>query len=411
MSSIEKQPTGPLKGLKVLELAHFIAGPFCTRLLADQGADVIKVEPPGKGDPFRTWGLQAEGTSPWWSSHGRNKKCVTLNLKEPEGQALAMRLIREVDVVVENYRPGQLEKWGLGFEDIQRENPRCILARISGFGQDGPYRDVVAFGAIGESIGGIRHLTGYPPGVTDLPPVRTGIALADNLAAVYTVGGILSAVYERDVAGTGRGRCVDMALYEGIFSFLEGCLPEYGYAGKVRAPEGAIMPTAAPSNTYATADGQWLIIAGNSDLIFGRLSALIGRPELPQGPKFDTNEHRVENRDELDGIIAGWVKQRSSAEASALLDAAHVPASRIYDIEDCANDPHFRARGMIREVPDKTFGTVLHPGVVPRFADDGAQGNIAWGGPAIGAHNEEIYGGLLGLAEDELQRLQQEGII
>ena len=208
-----KPAAGPLSGLKVLELAHFIAGPFCARLLADLGAEVIKVEPPGVGDPFRTWGMQVAGGSPWWSSHGRNKKCITLNLRQAKGQAIARRLVRWADVVVENFRPGQLEKWGLGFADIQRENPRCIMARISGYGQDGPYRDRIAFGAIGEAVGGIRYLTGHPPEVSDLPPVRTGVALADDLAALYAMIGILAAVHERDVLGTGRGRMVDVALY------------------------------------------------------------------------------------------------------------------------------------------------------------------------------------------------------
>ncbi len=402
---------GPLRGLKVLELGHFIAAPFCTRLLADLGADVIKVEPPGQGDPFRGWGMQIDGNSLSWSVHARNKRCITLNLKHPEGQALAWRLFRWADVIVENYRPGQLEKWGLGFDALQRENPRCILARISGYGQSGPYRDKPAFGAIGEAIGGLRYLTGHPPEVTDLPPARVGISLGDEVAGLYAMGGILAAVYERDVLGTGRGRCVDIALYEAVFSLLESCLSEYGYAGRIRQPSGATIASAAPSNTYRTADRAWLVLAGNSDLIFARLARVMGRPELASDPRFVTNADRVANRDELDAIIGAWMASRSVADLERALEEAQVPASRVYTIKDCADDPQFRARGMVQPVDDPQLGEVLHPGVVPKFCDQHGAGGICWSGPELGAHNADVYMKLCGLSADDLARLQAAGVI
>ena len=404
-------PSGPLRGLKVLELGHFIAGPYCTRLLGDLGADVIKAEPPGKGDPFRGWGIKVGDDTLSWLLQARNKRCITLNLKHPDGQGLAKRLFGWADVVVENYRPGQLEKWGLGFDVMQEVNPRLILARISGYGQTGPYRDRPSFGAIGESMGGLRHLTAHPPEVSDLPPVRVGVSLGDEVAALYAVNGILAAVHERDVAGTGRGRCIDVALYEAVFSLLESAISDYGRAGVIRQPTGAALTSAAPSNTYRTADGAWLVLSGNSDLIFARLARLMEQPELALDPRFRTNRDRVANMAELDRIIGAWVGARSIDQVERLLDGAEVPAGRAYTVEDIARDPHYRERGMIVPVDVPGVGEVLQPGVVPQFQDDGAAGDVRWPGPPLGAHNAEVYGTVLGLDEAARRRLIEAGVI
>ncbi|GJD52164.1 Succinyl-CoA--L-malate CoA-transferase beta subunit [Methylobacterium crusticola] len=402
--------TGPLRGLKVLELGHFIAAPFCTRILADHGADVIKVEPPA-GEPLRTWGVQSRGHSVIWSLHNRNKRCVTLDMKAEASRPAIERLVRWADVVVENFRPGQLERWGLGFADLQRLNPRIILARISGYGQTGPYKDRHSFGAIGEAMGGIRYLTGFPEEQVDLPSVRTGISLGDDITALYAVAGVLSAVYERDVAGTGIGREVDIALYEGVFSLLEGILPEYGTQGSIRRPQGSAMPTAVPSDTYRSADGQWLVIAGNSDPIFVRLCTLMGRPDMASDPRLRTNVDRLRHRAEVDGAIADWAATLPAREAERRLNAAGIPASRTYTVADCAADPHFQAREMICEVQDPLIGPTLHPGVIPRFDEAGARGSIAWPGAPVGAHNDQVYVDLLGFTRSDVDTWRRETVI
>jgi formyl-CoA transferase len=399
---------GPLNGLRVLELGHFIAGPFAARLLADLGAEVIKVEPPRGGDPARGWGEAVDGKSLWWSVHARNKKCVTLDLKTAEGRDIALRLTAKCDAVIENFRPGQLDRWGLGPDVLQAANPQCIVVHISGFGQNGPYRDRVAFGVIGEAIGGIRYLTGYPKEVTDLPPVRTGVSLADSVAGLYSVIGLLAALQER--GRTGRGRVVDVALYESIFSLMEGCLTEYGRLGRVRQPAGAALPTVAPSNTYRCRDGGWICIAGNSEPIFARLMKVIGRADLVDDDRYRTNRARVANAADLDREIGTWAARLNAAEAEAQLDGAEVPASRIYTIRDCAEDPHFQTRGMIRNVADPALGELLHPGVVPRFEGEAA-GGIGWPGPALGAYNQEVYGRLLGLSTEDVAQLGEAGIV
>ena len=302
---VPPQRTGPLVGLKVLEIGHYIAAPFCTRILADLGAEVIKVEPPG-GDPFRGWGASVNGHSVWFSVHGRNKLSVVLDLKRDRDTVL--RLAARADVLVENLRAGGLERLGLGPEALHAVNPRLVIARISGYGQDGPYRDKPAFGAIGEAMGGIRHLTAHPAGSSDLPPPRCGISISDDLAGLYAAIGLLSALWQRDVTGTGRGRVVDVNLVDSVFSLMEGMLPEYAMDGRVRQPVGAAIETAAPTNTYPCADGRWLCIAGNSDLIFARLMAAIGRPELARDPVYATNAERCAHRGELDAAIAAWTR-------------------------------------------------------------------------------------------------------
>ncbi len=383
---------GPLAGLKVLELGHYIAGPFCTRILADLGAEVIKVEPP-EGDPMRGWGARANGHPVWFSIHGRNKLSVVLDLKRERDKAIA--LAQRADVLVENFRPGQLERLGLGPDALHAINPRLVIARISGYGQDGPYRDKPAFGAIGEAMGGIRHLTGHPAGSSDLPPPRCGISISDDLAGMYAAIGLLSAVYERDVTGTGRGRIIDISLVDSVLSLMEGMLPEYALDGRIRQPAGAGIPTAAPTNTYPCADGKWLCIAGNSDLIFRRLMETIGQADLATAPRFATNADRCANVAELDRVIAAWSRTLPAAEAEARLEAADVPCSRLFDIADIAADPHLLARKSVQTVHDPLIGNTLHFGPTIRFDGTPPDDTIAWTGPAVGAHNHYVFGTLL----------------
>ncbi len=391
---------GPLVGLKVLELGHYVAAPFCTRLLADLGAEVVKVEPPG-GDPVRGWGAQRDGHAVWFSIHGRNKLSVTLDLKRD--RATALRLAARADVLVENFRPGQLEKLGLGPDALRAANPRLVIARISGYGQDGPYRDKPAFGAIGEAMGGIRHLTAYP-GEAALPPPRCGISIGDDLAGMYAALGILAAVYQRDVAGSGRGRVIDVSLVDAIFSLMEGMLPEYALDGRIRQPQGAAIASAAPTNTYRCADGKWLCIAGNSDPIFQRLMKVIGREDLAAEPRFASNAGRCAEAAELDAAIGAWTRGLSAREAEAVLERAEVPASRLYDIADCVADPHFRARGAVLEIEDPLIGRTLHPGPAMRFDGDRPEEVVAWTGPAAGAHTGYVLGTLLGAAAADAGR-------
>ncbi len=387
--------TGPLVGLKVLEFGHYIAGPFCTRILADLGAEVIKVEPPG-GDPHRGWGAAVDGNSVWFSVHGRNKLCIELDLKRDRD--IALRLASRADVLVENLRAGGLEKLRLGPDELHAVNPRLVIARVSGYGQDGPYRDKPAFGAIGEAIGGIRHLTAHPSGTTDLPPPRCGISISDDLAGMYAAIGLLSALWQRDVTGTGRGRVIDVNLVDSVFSLMEGMLPEYALDGRVRQPAGAALETAAPTNTYPCADGKWLCIAGNSDLIFARLMQAIGRPELAREPRFATNNDRCAHRDELDAAISAWTRTLPAVEAEAKLEDAEVPCARLYDIADCAADPHFRARRAVLDVVDPLIGRTLHPGPAIQLDGDPPEAAIGWPGPAVGAHTDYVLRDLLQVA-------------
>jgi len=400
---------GILSGLRILEIGHFVAAPFCTRLLADLGADIIKIEPPS-GDPVRQWGQQVNGTSLWWSIHGRNKRSVTLNLKHPEATSIVRRLVTGCDAVVENFRPGQLAKLGLSDEVLRSVKSDLVIAHISGFGQDGPYRDRAAFGVIGEAIGGLRHLTNHPPGVSDLPPVRTGISIGDSLAGLYTAFGIMAALWQRDrISGDRQGRTLDVALTDAVLSLMEGMLPEYGALGAVRQPTGSAIPTAAPSNAYPTADGKWILIAANSDPLFARLAALIGQPDLARDPRFVGNRTRVQNAAELDRMIGAWTSQLGVAEVDRCLTEADIPCTQVYTAAECAADPQFRHRGMVREVEDPQLGQVLHAGIVPHVPE--TPGVIRWPGPPVGAHTEEVLGEILGLQSMQLETLRQEGVI
>ena len=383
---------GPLVGLKIVELGHYVAGPFCTRVLADLGAEVIKIEPPA-GDPIRGWGAKVRGHPVWFSIHGRNKLSVVLDLKRDRDAAL--RLIDRADVLVENFRPGQIEKLGLGPDVLHARNRRLVIARVSGYGQDGPYRDKPAFGAIGEAMGGIRHLTAHPAGSSDLPPPRCGISIGDDLAGLYAAIGLLSAVYERDVTGTGRGRIVDVNLVDSILSLMEGMLPEYAIDGRIRQPAGAGIPTAAPTNTYPCADGKWLCVAGNSDLIFRRLMTVIGQPALADDPRYLTNADRCANVAALDATIAAWTLTMPAQAAEDLLEGADVPATRLYDIADAAADPHFRARKAVMDVDDPLIGRTLHVGPAIRMDGDPPEAAIGWTGPALGAHQVYVMETLL----------------
>ena len=397
--------SGPLAGLRILELGHFVAAPFAARLLADLGAEVIKVEPPG-GDPVRQWGEQVNGASLWWSMHGRNKLSISLDLKKPRARDIVLGLAAQCDAVIENFRPGQLERWGLGAEALRRVRPDLVIAQISGYGQNGPHRDRPAFGVIGEAVGGLRYLTNRSD-PTGEPPVRVGISIGDSAAGLYAALGVVAALWKRD--RDGRGRTIDVALSEAVLSLMEGMLPEYGALGKIKQPTGSAIATAAPSNAYPTADGAWILIAANSDPLFRRLAQLIGRPELADMQKYVGNAQRVRNAEELDGIIADWSRQRPSREIFDELDGASIPASFIYTAADCAADPQFRARGMVREVVDPLHGQVLHAGIVPHVPED--PGSIRWAGPALGEHTEPILRDVLGLGAAEMNDLRREGVI
>lgn len=398
-----------LSGLRVLELGHFVAAPFCTRLLADLGAEVIKIEPK-KGDPVRDWGEKVDGRSLWWSMHGRNKYSVTIDIKSEQGRALILDLVRQCDVLVENFRPGALEKLGLGPDVLRAARPDLIIAQISGYGQTGPGRDRAAFGVIGEAIGGLRYLTNHPPGASTLPPVRVGVSIGDSIAGLYTAFGIMGALWQRDrQGGDGAARTVDVALTESVLSMMEGMLPEYGALGLVKEPTGGGIATAAPSNAYRSADGAWVLIAANSEPLFAKLATLMGRPELIGAPGYDGNAARVANSAELDRMIGQWSGQHGTEELMALLGQADIPNSKAYTAADCAADPQYLARAMVREVDDPHFGTVLHAGVVPHIPE--SPGEVRWPGPDVGQHNREILNRLLELDDARIDRLQAEGVI
>lgn len=378
---------GPLSDVKVIELGQLIAGPFCTRILAEFGAQVIKIEAPDGGDPLRQWRKLHKGTSLWWYLQSRNKKSVSVNLKSEEGQEIVRRLIGEADILVENFRPGTLEKWGLGWEQLSLRNPGLVMVRLSGYGQDGPYAQRAGFGAIGEAMGGIRYVTGFP----DRPPVRAGISLGDSIAALYGAIGAMMALRHREV-NDGRGQVVDVALYESVFSLMESLLPEFDVAGFVRERSGASLPGIVPSNTYTTRDGKYVVIGANGDSIFKRMMEAIGRPDLAQDPSLDKNDGRVARTEELDNVIAGWCAANDFEDVLRVLSDAQVPSGKIYDIADITRDLQYLSRGMIEEarLPDGTPMKV--PGIVPKLA--ATPGRTNWLGPALGEHTDEVLGAL-----------------
>jgi succinyl-CoA--D-citramalate CoA-transferase len=394
-----------LEGVRVVEMGMLLAGPFCGQLLGDLGAEVIKVEPPGSGDPMRRWGhRKVNGRSLWWPIIARNKKSVTLNLRTAEGQALARRLIARSDILVENFRPGTLEEWGLGYEELSRDNPGLIMVRVSGYGQTGPYRYRAGFGSIGEAMGGLRHITGYP----DRPPTRVGISIGDALAGTLGALGALAALHHRTVKG-GRGQVVDISIYEAVLAFMESMIPEYALTGYVRTRTGSVLPGVAPSNLYPTADGQWLVMGANADSVFRRLAQAMGKPELAEDPRFATHDARGENMELLDELIAEWTSQRGIDDLLNILDEAGVPAGKIYTAKEMLEDPHFREREDIVWTHAPGIGNLPMQNVFPKLS--GTPGAVRWTGPELGQHNAEVYGGLLGLSQSELRALKDRGVV
>jgi crotonobetainyl-CoA:carnitine CoA-transferase CaiB-like acyl-CoA transferase len=406
------EPNQPLlAGLRVLELGHYIAAPFATRVMADLGADVIKIEPPAGGDPFRTWGTQVDGRSLWWSVQGRNKRSVTVDLRHAGGPALVRELVAHCDVVVENHKPGQLEKWGLGPADLEAVKPGLVMVRISGYGQTGPEAKRAGFGVIGEAKGGLRYLCGNPA-APDLAPVRTGISIGDSISGLYGALGALAAVMEARASGRRAIRVIDVALGESVLSLLEAVLPEYGYLGRVREPTGSTLPTTKPSSAYKSQDGFWVLIAANSDPLFRALARVMGQPGLAEDRRFIDNPARLAHGDALDALIEAWTRQRPAAEAIAALEAANIPVSKVYTVADIAADPQYQARDMIAAVADPVFGTeILQPGVVPVVAGQDRNAMIRWPGPALGQHTAEVLGGLLGKSAAEIAVLRRERVI
>jgi len=395
---------GPLADLRVIELGTLLAGPFCGQLFGDMGAEVIKVEPPGQGDPLRMWGReQAHGKSLWWPVVARNKKAITLDLRQAEGQELLRQLVAKTEFLLENFRPGTLEKWGCGWEELSRINPRLIMIRVSGYGQTGPYSKRAGFGAIGEAMGGLRYVVGDPA----TPPSRMGISIGDSLAATFACVGALSALHYRE--RTGRGQMVDSAIYEAVLAMMESLITEYDKAGYIRERTGAILPKIAPSNVYSTQDGEMVLIAANQDTVFTRLAEAMGQPELAKDPRYATHTARGEHQAQLDALIGAWAGRNSRAEILRLLEKFGVPGGLIYRAPEMLADPHFAAREAIVSVPHPDFGTLKMQNVAPKLSE--TPGSVRSPSPKMGEHNEAIYRGLLGLSEERVQQLQARKVI
>ncbi|MGB4061236.1 MAG: CoA transferase [Burkholderiaceae bacterium] len=398
---------GPLAGLKVLEMGQLIAGPFAAKTLADFGADVIKIEPPSKpdgsggGDPLRVWRLLKDGTSVWWQVQSRNKRSLALDLRQPEAQAIVRQLATDCDVLIENFRPGAMEAWGLGPDELLAANPRLVVLRVSGYGQTGPYRDKPGFGLLGEAMGGIRHLTGEPGRVS----VRVGVSLGDTLAALHGVVGVLMALHEREKSG--QGQVIDVALYEAVFNCMESLLPEHSAFGAVRGPAGSALPGIAPSNAYPCTDG-YVLIGGNGDGIFKRLMAAIGRSDLAQDPALADNAGRVARVHELDAAIGAWTASHTVAQALVQLDQAQVPAGRIYTVADIAADPHYAARGMLLPRPQPDGSDLLVPGIVPKLSR--TPGGHHRDAPSLGQDTDAVLAGM-GLTAAQIAELRQRGVV
>ncbi|MNJ19086.1 Succinyl-CoA:(R)-benzylsuccinate CoA-transferase subunit BbsF [compost metagenome] len=390
-----------LQGLKVVEMGQLIAGPFASKMLGEFGAEVVKIEPPGVGDPLRKWRKIKDGTSLWWHVQSRNKRSLTLDLKAAEGQALARQLIAEADILVENFRPGTLEGWGMSWEDLSRLNPRLIMLRISGYGQTGPYRDRPGFGVIGEAMGGLRHLSGMP----GQPPVRVGISIGDSLSSLYGVIGVLLALQERQRSGLGQ--VVDVALYESVFAMMESLIPEYDAYGYVREPAGSALPGITPSNSYPCSDGSYVLIAGNGDSIYKRLMELIGRQDLANDPQLAHNDGRSEQAGLIDAAIAQWTCQRPRDEVLEALNEIRVPAGYPYTAADIVKDPHYQARQVLETI-QTTSGPLKVPGVLPKLSR--TPGRVAGGGPTLGQHTDDVLAGL-GLSDAQRQALRAREVI
>jgi crotonobetainyl-CoA:carnitine CoA-transferase CaiB-like acyl-CoA transferase len=399
------QQSRPLDGIRVLEVGQLLAGPFAGSILGYYGAEVIKVEAPGEGDPLRKWRvLDEDGTSFWWRSIGRNKKCITADLRSEEGRSLVRRLSLKCDVLIENFRPGVMEKWGLGPADLQADNPGLIYARISGYGQDGPYAAKPGFASVCEGVGGLRYVNGKPGEA----PMRPNLSLGDSLAGIHTALGIVMACLHRGNDPESRGQVIDTALYEATFNMLEGVIPEYDGAGVIREPSGSTITGIAPTNTYRCADGKFIIIGANGDSIFKRLCEKMDRADMAQDARFASNAGRVENEEEIDAVITQWTGSMDSSTALSLLDEARVPSGPIYSVAEMMVNEHFIARGLFEEV--EVNGKKLKiPAMVPKLSD--TPGRTEWAGPEVGAFNEEIYGDLLGLSAEEIAELKAQGIV
>ena len=397
------KPKQILSGIKVLELGQLIAGPFASKTLADFGAEIIKVESPGEGDPLRKWRMLHQGTSVWWQAHSRNKPSICLDLRVTEGQEIARRLALEADVVIENFRPGTLEKWGLGWEALHQANPKLIMLRISGYGQDGPKRDEPGFAAIGEAMAGLRYITGHPNEI----PVRAGVSLGDTIAGLHGALGVLLALYERDARG-GEGQMIDVALYESIFNLTESLLPEYSVFGAIRQPAGGALPGIAPSNAYRCGDGQYVLIAGNGDSIFKRLMTLIGRSDLGDDPSLAQNDGRAKRVVEIDAAINTWTATLGLDEVLKGLIQAQVPSGKIYTAKDIAEDPHYQARGVIETVESADGLKVQVPGIIPKLSQN--PGAIRHRAPTLGEHTDQIMKSA-GLTEEQIAILKKSGVL
>jgi formyl-CoA transferase len=395
--------TGPLGDLRVLEMGTLLAGPFCGQLLGDMGAEVIKIEPPNQGDPMRVWGRQKQGDpSLWWPVVARNKKAVTLDLRQAEGQEVLRELVAKADFLLENFRPGTLEKWGLGWRELSAINPRLIMIRVSGFGQTGPYSSQAGFGAIGEAMGGLRYVVGDP----STPPSRMGISIGDSLAATFACVGALSALHYREK--TGRGQVVDSAIYEAVLNMMESLITEYDKTGYVRERTGAILPNVAPSNVYPTSDGL-VLIAANQDTVFGRLCEAMGRAELAKDPRYDSHQARGARQKELDDLVGDWTRTLPTRKVLDLMSEYGVPAGLIYRAPEMLDDPHFIARDAIVTVDHPQFGQLRMQNVAPKLSE--TPGGVRSASPALGQHNDEVYLDLLGMARERYDQLKQRKVI
>ena len=394
---------GPLADLKVIEMGTLIAGPFCGQILGDFGADVVKIEDPKSGDPMRQWGRSLpKGLSPWWPVIGRNKRSLSLDLRAPEGRKIAGDLIDQADILIENFRPGTMEKWGMGYDALAMRNPRLIMARVSGFGQTGPYATRAGYGLIGEAMGGLRHVTGEP----DRPPARAGISIGDSLTAMHAVMGITMALHHR--ANTGRGQMIDVALYESVLAVMENLVTEYDLTGYVRERSGAILPGIAPSNVYPCAGDEMILIGGNGDTVFARLAETMGRSDLALDPKFVSHAARGENQDELDQIIAAWSKTWVLADLLALLEEKGIPSGRVFRAPDMLENEQFQARGAIVETEHPVFGTIKMQNAFPKLSE--TPGSVRWPGPILGEHTSKVLTEI-GLNETQIHDLRSRGII
>ncbi|HWJ79056.1 CoA transferase [Ureibacillus composti] len=394
----------PLEDIRVLELGTLLAGPFTGRLLGDFGAEVIKVEPPGKSDPMRNWGKTKDGVGLWWPIQSRNKKSITLNLREEEGQKILKELVKEVDVIIENFRPGTMEKWNLSYETLAEINPKIIMVRTSGYGQTGPYKHRAGFGSVGEAMGGLRYVNGFP----DRPPARIGISIGDTLAALFATIGCLVAIHESKYSG--KGQVVDTALYESVFSTMESIIPDYLLAGYVRERMGNILPGVAPSNIYYTKDKTYIVIGANADGVFRRLCEAMDQPELADDPRFSTHNSRAENMKLLDSMIEEWTKTLLADDALTILDKKGVPSGLIYSAKDILEDPHYMEREMIIKVDHPQLGEFPMPGIVPKLSR--TPGEVKHPGPELmGKHNKDVYQSLLGFTDERIEELLEKNII